>query len=318
MLSPFDLNQNKLRYGLCVVMAMTMLAMWGLYHNSGTSIAEHYSSQQELERVHDTEALDYTDSVLFGDPVHEVDESVNFRASGDSAEGFKTSERIRYIDRMVLGGLTILSFLMLIPRLHRMKGSFIVYGLIGGYLGFVSYGIYLNGGQKFSGLSIFAHATRWLGAIGLSIWLWQRNKKSPDSKEDQGVSGLVIGCFVLATSSTFITHGVEAIQHHSGFVDLILGSLQKFSLSVSEAVCYQILFLIGMMDIALGGFILFTRSAKLLIWVALWGGIAALSRTLAHGGEFWMETLIRTSQCYLPLALAILWINKEKLKPKTN
>ena len=60
------------------------------------------------------------------------------------------------------------------------------------------------------------------------------------------------------------------------------------------------------MDIALGGFILFSKNRKLLVWMALWGGIAALSRTLAYGADFGMESLIRTSQFYLPLALAIL------------
>lgn len=309
VLSTFNMKPSQLRYGLCVVLAVTMLAMWSLYHNEGTSIGEYFSSQQELERVHDAEALDYTDFILFGDPIHQVDESVSFRDSGDTAEGFKASERIRYYDRMVLGGLAIISFLMLIPRLHRRKGCFIVYGMIGVYLFGVAYCMGLNGGQKFSELSLYAHATRWLGAIGLSIWLWQRNQKSD-------ASGLVITCLVLATASTFITHGVEALQNHPGFVDLILGSLKRFSISISEAACYRILFVIGVMDIALGGFILFFRNTKLLIWMALWGGVAALSRTLAHGTEFWMESLIRTSQCYLPLVLAVLSMQKERKSPK--
>ena len=318
MQSIFNMNQSKLRYGLCIVMALTMLAMWNLYHNDGTSIAEYYSSQQELERVHDAEALDYTDSILFGDPIHHVDENINFQASSDSSEGFKASERIRYFDRMVLGILTVFSFLMLIPQWHRMKGSFIVYGVIGVYLFFVAYCISLNGGQKFSELSPFAHATRWLGAIALSIWLWQRNRRTDGVEDGQDVSGLVIAVLILATASTFITHGIEALQLHPGFVDLILGSLKRFSLSISEAACYQILFVIGVMDIALGGFILFSRNTKLLVWVALWGAIAALSRTLAHGPEFWMESIIRTTQCYLPLTLAILFIQKEKMNPTTH
>ena len=313
-----NINQSKLRYGLCIVMAVTMLAMWFLYRSYGTSIAEYYSSQQEMERVHDAEVLDYTDSILFGDSIQQVEESVNFRASGDSSEGFKASERIRYFDRMVLGWLTIVSFLMLIPRLHRMKGSFIVYGLIGVYLFCVAYCLSLNGGQKFSELAPFAHATRWLGAMALSIWLWQRNKQTEGSKENHGASGLVISCLVLATACTFITHGVEALQLHPGFVDLILGSLNRFSLSITEATCYKILFVIGVMDIALGGFIFFSRNTKLLMLMALWGGVAALSRTLAHGAEFWMESLIRTSQCYLPLALAILWTQKENMNSTTN
>ena len=312
MLSTLDLNQNKLRYGLCIVMALTMLAMWGLYQGSGTSVAEYYSSQQELARVHDAEVLDYTDSILFGDPIHQVDEDVNFSASANSSEGFEASERIRYIDRMVLGGLTIVSFLMLIPGLQRMKGCFVVYGVIGVYLFCVSYFTSLNGGQKFCELSLFAHATRWFGAIALSIWLWQSRKQSDGVSKDQGASGLVVGCLILATASTFITHGVEAILHHPGFVDLILGSLKRISLSISEATSYQILFVIGVMDITLGGFIFFSRNVKLLIWIAIWGGVAALSRTLAHGCEFWAESLIRISQCYLPLALTFLFMQKDK------
>jgi len=106
------INPSKLRYGLCIAMAMTMLGMWSIYHAYGTSIAEYYAHQQELERGHDVEVLDYTDSVLFGDPIHKVDESIDLQASGSASEGFEMSERIRGFDRMVLVALTMATFRM--------------------------------------------------------------------------------------------------------------------------------------------------------------------------------------------------------------
>ena len=101
------------------------------------------------------------------------------------------------------------------------------------------------------------------------------------SKEKRLVS--ITWLLVIAASLTFATHGYEAFMGHPAFRDLLYGAFESISVEISENSVFVLLKLIGIMDISLALIILFTRKKGVFLWMAIWGGLAALSRPIAFG-----------------------------------
>ncbi len=111
-----------------------------------------------------------------------------------------------------------------------------------------------------------------------------------------------------AAAITFAVHGYEALRSNSRFVDLLLSADQRFlSGALSEHVSRQILLPIGVIDLALAVAILVGRWRPIAGYMAVWGLITALSRTVHSGWDGLWETLIRAPNCGVPLAICLYW-----------
>ena len=289
-----------------------MVAVFCLsYGYGGTSIGKYFSKKSEVERVNDVAVLDYTDAILFDDTQYHVDLEASIEETADAEAGFVRSEEIRAYDKNLLLAVTALSILLLWPRLHRAKFAAGVYLILGVYLFSLAYFKSLNGGAAFTALAVFAHATRWLAALALALWMWQSNGRKGNTNPDQP-SPLVVGMLVVSAFVTFATHGIEAFMLHPGFVDLLMFGAENLWIHLSEEATHFLLKGIGVMDIALGLIILSQRNRKVLLFMAFWGAMTALSRPMAHGLDLWLESLLRIENFAVPLILAFIYCKKSQ------
>ncbi|MCC6546053.1 DoxX family membrane protein [Candidatus Sumerlaeota bacterium] len=102
----------------------------------------------------------------------------------------------------------------------------------------------------------------------------------------------------------FISHGLEALYQHPQFIDLIIGSANRWvGFRPTEWQAVQILKVIGTVDVVVGVLLMFGRWRWLIMELALWGLITALSRVTASGAWSTYEVLLRTSHFLAPIAL---------------
>lgn len=163
----------------------------------------------------------------------------------------------------------------------------------------------LIGGSAYAELSLASQAVRWLSPLALGALLGSR-------------AGLARPLLRLGISATFFAHGWKAFQGNPAFLDLILGSAQRWtSASPSEAAAADLLRLIGLMDMALAVGLWGASWRGLAAWAGLWGLITACSRTTALGPSFADQTLLRALNAFAPWALWCLWQNapRERLRP---
>lgn len=103
----------------------------------------------------------------------------------------------------------------------------------------------------------------------------------------------------LAVAGEFIGHGVFALQGKKQW----LGWFANFGIA-DQAVAAQLLFLIGLLDIALAILVLIKPIRLALLWMALWGFWTALVRPLV-GEPIW-DFIERWANWGAPLALLLL------------
>ena len=103
----------------------------------------------------------------------------------------------------------------------------------------------------------------------------------------------------LAVAGEFVGHGVFALQGKEqwvGWFDKLLG--------ISAGPATTILFIIGLVDLALALLVLLRPVNVVLLWMAFWGFLTALIRPLA-GESFW-DFIERWANWGAPLALYLL------------
>lgn len=161
-------------------------------------------------------------------------------------------------------------------------------------------------GEAYSRLALGEHAVRFiLPMAGVLVW-WRLRATQPD-----GSAGGSIGrwrtVFVTAAAATFVVHGYKAIQVYPPFVDLVLLTQSRFGLNwFDQSTVESLLVGIGVMDISLGLLLLATGWRCFAFYMAFWGLVTACSRMTAFGFDAWPETLIRSANWGLPLAIAML------------
>ena len=111
----------------------------------------------------------------------------------------------------------------------------------------------------------------------------------------------------LSVAGEFIGHGVFALQGKKDWI----GWFGTFGVS-DPAVATKILFVVGLVDIALAILILIKPIRIALLWMALWGFWTALVRPLV-GQPIW-DFVERWANWGAPLALLLLisWPKKAK------
>lgn len=103
----------------------------------------------------------------------------------------------------------------------------------------------------------------------------------------------------LAVAGEFIGHGVFALQGKADWIKWF----GKFGVS-DPGLAAQLLFLVGLMDIAVALIVLFKPIRGVLLWAAVWGLWTALIRPLV-GMPIW-DFVERWANWGAPLALLLL------------
>lgn len=102
----------------------------------------------------------------------------------------------------------------------------------------------------------------------------------------------------------FISHGLQALYEHPRFIDLIIGSANRWiGYRPSQWQAVQALKVIGVVDVIVGILLMFGRWRWLLMEMATWGLVTALSRVTANGPLSGYEVLLRASHFLVPIAL---------------
>ena len=124
----------------------------------------------------------------------------------------------------------------------------------------------------------------------------------------------------LGAGVTFIAHGWEALQHNPQFVDyLLLTSRSWLDAPLAESTALFMLTVIGVVDMLLGLLVLAGhRSRVVLGYMAAWGLITALARTVYGGIWAYPSTLVRTANGGGPLALLLLTLPEQTTEAATD
>ena len=114
----------------------------------------------------------------------------------------------------------------------------------------------------------------------------------------------------VAISVTFAAHGVKALAGYATFIDYLLVFFNKIGFeNLTEKSALMVLHMIGTIDIFLAQHLLFfkkSRTKYVIMWMAVWGLITALSRVVYGGFESYHEVLIRSTHFLTPLAYALM------------
>jgi hypothetical protein len=111
----------------------------------------------------------------------------------------------------------------------------------------------------------------------------------------------------IGLAAVFFSHGWGAFHGHAHFIDLIIGSAANLlGMRVTELQALHVLTVIGVVDIAVALLVLARPSRGVLLWMATWGLITALSRMSAFGWMGYSDVLLRATHVLAPLAL--LWL----------
>lgn len=157
-------------------------------------------------------------------------------------------------------------------------------------------------GEPFAEWALGEHAVRYLCPIVIFVWSgWQVES------EESWRRSIGVGLLVIASAATFAVHGYKALQWYGPFVDLILLTDARWThFGLEQATTERGLWVIGVIDIVVASLLILTRWRWVALYMAVWGFIVTLSRTTAFGLDGWSETLIRSANGGVPLAL---WIN---------
>lgn len=125
-----------------------------------------------------------------------------------------------------------------------------------------------------------------------------------------GMLGKAASLARAAAALTFAAHGVEALQHHPKFIDLLIAAGHRFTghyFSQSDAT--NILTAIGVIDLIAAAIIIAPiKWRPLALWMAFWGAVTAASRVVEFGPlSAWDMTTLRAMHACLPLVLFFLW-----------
>ena len=107
----------------------------------------------------------------------------------------------------------------------------------------------------------------------------------------------------VAVAGEYVGHGVFALQGKPAWV----GWIQQFT-GAGAATAGQLLFLIGLMDLAVALIVLVRPFPAVLLWAALWGFWTALVRPLV--GEPVWDFVERWANWGAPLALYLVTRNR--------
>jgi uncharacterized membrane protein YphA (DoxX/SURF4 family) len=166
------------------------------------------------------------------------------------------------------------------------------------------------GGFAFFAWTPYANVLRYLAPLALLPLVMGHHRIALQPEDRRSISSWILR---IGLAVVFVTHGIEALKLHPGFIDLIIGSGRSlFGWSISENAAGNSLRVIFVVDLIVAGLILIRTWTPLLAWMALWGLATALSRSISLGFESYPEILLRASHFLAPLAIWLLRRADEK------
>ncbi|MDC1175115.1 hypothetical protein OAT67_06955 [Bacteriovoracaceae bacterium] len=144
-------------------------------------------------------------------------------------------------------------------------------------------------------VAIFAYAARY--CLPLCLYYFSIEKRE-----------LALKIAIFGVSSTFIAHGIEAMMLNPIFLDYMYDFSEVYlNIVPTQKYVETGLFFIGMVDILVGAALIFSRNKNLVLYIAAWGLITALSRITYHGYAQWYEFFLRIPHFALPM---FIYFNK--------
>ncbi len=117
----------------------------------------------------------------------------------------------------------------------------------------------------------------------------------------------------VAAALTFACHGYEALRFEPAFFDYIVIASRRFTGSEFEPdTIYALLVAIGVVDIVVAAWILWKPTRSIALYMAVWGLITALSRTVHSGWVAKWEVALRLPNVAVPLALFFLLCTRQR------
>lgn len=153
-----------------------------------------------------------------------------------------------------------------------------------------------QGGEFGSEYAVFAHATRYLGPVGL-IFLLDAERRALWAER----------VLRAAAALTFAAHGIEALAANPRFIDFVITAFRRVDVAIAESTTRALLVVIGVQDLLLAALVVARRWRWVAAYMAFWGAITAASRMVHMGLGQWPATLLRAANAAVPLALFFWW-----------
>ncbi len=156
-------------------------------------------------------------------------------------------------------------------------------------------------GQAYSEWAPLTHSARYAAPLVLALWLVAARRQPEAATRWQSIGAWLLR---FALAAVFVSHGLEALQGHPGFVDLILSSaLNLGGWRLTEGTATAALEWIGVADFAAAGALILRPHPAVLAWAAFWAALTACSRLTANGWGAYPDVLLRAAYFLGPLAL---------------
>ncbi len=115
----------------------------------------------------------------------------------------------------------------------------------------------------------------------------------------------------IGIAATFFGHGLEALSLHPKFLDFLMDFSEVYlGFELLQNHAYTILYVIGVIDLAVALLALVTRFNMIFLYMALWGLITAICRITYFEGSGIMPFMVRSAHWVIPLVLFLYFRNK--------
>jgi len=139
-----------------------------------------------------------------------------------------------------------------------------------------------------------AQAVRWLAPVALILLVAGRARSA-------------MWVLLIASCATFIGHGIKDVLHYKDYLEIIDNTFTNYTdIKWPEEKTRAVLRAIGIADIICASLLLLTRWRWLALPMAVWGGVAAVSRVTANGAGDWPEVLLRVCNAAAPFVVFLL------------
>ena len=165
------------------------------------------------------------------------------------------------------------------------------------------------GGFPFYEHTYWAWALRFAAPFALAVLLWRQ------SLQPAWTAAAGEWILRLALAAVFTIHGLEAFWQHPQFIDLVIGSANTVGWEVGETAVVRTLIVIAAVDLLVAALVILWPRTPVLVWLAIWGLVTALSRPMAYGFASYPDVLVRAPHYLAPLAIIAL---RSLPSPKTS
>ncbi len=122
----------------------------------------------------------------------------------------------------------------------------------------------------------------------------------------------------IATSATFLVHGLKALYQSPTFTTMVLGTGYHLGIELEQSLAESTLLVIGVVDMVVAMLILGARWKWLAFYMAAWGLITACARTSGSTWSSYPETLMRLVHAGGPWWLFLEWRRQSSMEASVS